>query len=93
MKRLHRKFREEAARAAVARQAFADKTVKARKKLFDAGRIIAEVFCSEEVERRARFSWRWTDRFLEDKFPVGVRRGAGRIYASLGEVEVITSIS
>ena len=66
-----RKFREEAARAEVARQAAADKIVKARRKLLDDGRIFAEVFCAEQVEARARFSARWTDSFLEDKFPVG----------------------
>ena len=55
----------------MARQAAADKIVKARRKLLDDGRIFAEVFCAEQVEARARFSARWTDSFLEDKFPVG----------------------
>ena len=66
-----REFREEAARAAVARQAAADKIVKARRKLLDDGRIFADIFCAEQVEARARFSARWTNGFLENKFPVG----------------------
>ena len=66
-----REFREEAARAEVARQAAADKIVKARRKLLDDGRIFADIFCAEQVEARSRFSARWTDSFLENKFPVG----------------------
>ena len=65
-----RKFREEAARAAVARQAAADKIVKARKELLDNGRIFAGIYCAEQVEARARFGTRWTNGFLERKFPV-----------------------
>ena len=48
-----RKFREEAARAAVARQAAADKIVKARKELLDNGRIFAGIYCAEQVEARS----------------------------------------
>ena len=55
-----RKMREEA-----------DRIVKARKKLFDDGRIFAGIYCAEQVEARARFGVQWTNGFLEQKFPVG----------------------
>ena len=54
----------------MARQAAADKIVKARKELLDNGRIFAGIYCAEQVEARARFGARWTNGFLERKFPV-----------------------
>ena len=47
------------------------KIVKARKKLFDDGRIFAGIYCAEQVEARARYGAQWTNGFLEQKFPVG----------------------
>ena len=41
-----------------------------RQKLFDDGRSFAGIYCAEQVEARARFGARWTDGFLEQKFPV-----------------------